>query len=344
MFIEHCSSHFPVISNVSGKLAYLNRQLFKSHYGNTTFVADLLAHEVNFAERGSVFAILDENFERNQKISPEHLERDSRIYIQSNFSSPVVLQLFSSIRDRKIFSFDDPTVNEEAFVYLVINRTSVGKLNSDNFPLNGTLTPSNPKYSACIYYRHFEFVNVRAKLNLHLDYDRESQIKKLCVTSLHQDRHLAMPLVLGSTKISKILNSKHTINVFFNPKIRVTFRLMMLLQSVKSVEALTRFVQVELNNPTATLTNQHHMLPMLEFRNDRVFSNETLQLIEDSCQPHYRNDGLFVVSPKEVVKEMASFLEGSYPSIRASSCPMHIAVHMKHEYPWYTSEVTLYNY
>lgn len=336
-----------MVSNVSGKLASLNRQLFKSRHGNTSpFVADLLAHEVNFAEIYSSFAIWDENFERSEKddqfLVEKHLEQDSKIHIQSNFSSPVALQLFSSvpIRDRKLFSFDDKTVKEGAFVYLVIHR------NSDNFSPNQSVKHFEPNdsYSACIYHRYFKYVNVRAEVNFSLDYDRESQIKKLCTAPLHQ--HLMITLILGRTNIS---NSRHIIDVYFNPKVRKFFTLGMLLQDVKSADAMNRFVQVELNNPTA-IPNGHRYFPgyflplLVEFCNDRAFSNETLQLIEDACQPHYRNDGLFVVSPKEIVKKLAVFIEDSYPSIRSSSCPMNIQVEVKTEYPKYPSEVTLYNY
>lgn len=102
------------------------------------------------------------------------------------------------------------------------------------------------------------------------------------------------------------------------PVPRPSYRLVMVLDTVESIDSLTRFVQLDLNNPTARFVEEHVLrsvswkkhietithLKVVKFESESPFSNKTLQFIQDSCRSSYSWTGLFDVTDRKVANEI----------------------------------------
>lgn len=132
-----------------------------------------------------------------------------------------------------------------------------------------------------------------------------------------------------------------------NPKLVIRHQLFMLLRNVRSLEDLTRFVQVELENGNASLVNRRTFdLPnsptgvwfyyqklffgqsnlnttdrteMVMFDSEQEFSEKTHMFAAESCNDHYRQkDGLFSVATNKQRTEMLRLLQSDFGCLRRS--------------------------
>lgn len=327
------SSSLSVISGVSGKLISLNKSSFFKFENSEDIWADFVNHEVNFTGESHIITVFNtnESLELNQKVDPEYLEQVSKIiFIKSNFSNPLAVDLSNSFHCSKLGLID----NQDVATYFLIHPQLFG----DD--------------SACIYSRDLKLqkLDIKREQGLNLNYERKSQAEWVCVGPLNHERGLHLNLnwtaLDGSSRTGKL-------RLYLNPKVSVTYRLMMVLQNVQSLGALIQFVQVELNNPSARLI-QFNEVPisssprfteniqtvLLDFESDLPFSNKTLQLIASSCDPNYRKEDLFMVAPRKVANAVVPASE-DYSFWNRSACAVQTKMISKIEHPQTNVELVL---
>ena len=140
------------------------------------------------------------------------------------------------------------------------------------------------------------------------------------------------------------------VEIFLNPRMRSYHSLSMdIVNSKASDPRLIKFVQVEMDNPTATLLESGSPWgpgltffkrifggdtdvglnlygETVTFKNELEFSNSTLQLVKDTCCPFYKNEGLFVVVSNRSLERIASEFPGKIKIFQdEGECPITIS-------------------
>ena len=206
--------------------------------------------------------------------------------------------------------------------------------NATEFQSNETFEESpNYTFMVCILFKNIELV--RRKANVKLDiihYFRKDRSDLICFEPLKNDSNLQ--LNFSSNKM--ILNQVY---ILMNPKLSTVYKLVMILMNPKSRRSLTRFVQIELRNPSASLFRYYNprwlkrsegAAVIAEFESNLPFSNETLTWV-NACQVPHRNDTLFQLADQEFVNGLLAQSEDLRSFWNGSTCPVRTGMRLESE-------------
>ena len=195
--------------------------------------------------------------------------------------------------------------------------------------LNESFKDPRSIQTLCFWFHQFK-VN-ESKINATIDYARVSAENLHCISLPTNESGLVLNFDLKTPFVGGFQNQFKSVKIVLNPKRIVTYELRMDLKSLQSVEELTRFVQVELKNPTAKLVEHRQevqdscalirasyhypkyypkfLRPSFEacekweetviiFKSELPFSNETRQFVSDACgtKGWKEKNGIFTVS------------------------------------------------
>ena len=267
-------------------------------------------------------ALLDQN-----GLSPLQKEEADRFkeigwpdYVIANFSRTVSIDLFFSV-GRTFETNSLQPVDRLARVLIVPG--SIHQLeDEDRDPkLNESSKDPRSTQTFCFWFDQFK-VN-ESKTNSILDYARTSEENLHCLSLPANDSGL----MLNFEYLGSLGNFRGSIQLVWNPKTIATHELSMELKNLRSLEELTRFVQVDLKNPTAKLV-EHRQREVLNpcapsgawyyyqkifpktcqekeetvvFKSEIPFSNETMNFRSEACKPEEWKEkhGLFTVKAME---------------------------------------------
>ena len=240
----------------------------------------------------------------------------------ANFSRPLTIDLYY-LAGRNLFKTRQRV---DSLARVLVIPGSIRQLEEDEEgrKLDESSKEFRSTQTLCFWFPKFKVKE--SKFNSNVEH---AQTENLHCLSLANDTGLMLNLDYNGPQG----NFKKSIQLVWNPKLNVTYTLVMYLNNVRSLEDLTRFVQVELKNPTAKLVERHqevvrepcepseayspnlseHFPSSLEgcnsstfkaretvvFESKLPFSNETDQFASEACNGWEEKNGLFNVNRKE---------------------------------------------
>ena len=233
----------------------------------------------------------------------------------ANFSRTVSIDLFFPVGYTSIYNLNP--VDRLARVLVVPGSIRQLEEDKEDRKLESSKDPRST-HTLCFWFHQFK-VKER-KTNSILDYARASSENLHCF-SLVDDTGL----MLNFDYKGALGEFQKSIQLVWNPKMIGTYQLSMTLKNLRSLEELTRFVQVELQNPTAKLVKHHQEVlnpcepsgawyyfqkifprsfktcdqrdEIVVFQSEIPFSNETMNFRLEACKSHgwKEKNGLFSV-------------------------------------------------
>lgn len=233
----------------------------------------------------SLILFNNEDLQSKPKVDLNLIEKDYKTYVATNFSRPLAIEI----------KLNCPGREPNEIISLLLHRS------------HGT-------YSALVHFNGLNFIEAQTSSDSEHLLERHGETLRIDPLPSGASLEFELPGIACSYTYAP-----NRIRIISIPEFPAPhYQLVMLLDTVESLDSLTRFVQLELNNPTAKFVEDHLLTSVsrrenleettswhaVEFESETPFSNETLQFIEDSCRSPYRWDGLFDVTDRETLNKM----------------------------------------
>ena len=283
------------------------------------------------------------HFDRSRWL--ESIERMNVAFVETTFSRPLEISFKLSkkadswpIKDLKLTIVPDQ-------IGLAHRNASIEGERTNGYRACATFKVLPPTQAANLLLS-----SIKTNQTVPSDYNNSSlpspTLKKFCSGPLNYKSSIYIRFYEESRKIVYDGYEPPNVRIYLNPRIRTDLRLYMHVVNSKADDPrLLKFVQVEMNNPTASLREYglgpgfpfserifvgdpnvklHLSVCRVTFENELEFSNSTLQWVKDMCSPLHQNEGLFMVVNNRSLERIITEFPGKIKIFQNEKCPVTI--------------------